>query len=72
MQTDAEFCARVCRIAQEQGYTLDQMGPDDFRSYAFVRGKDERIAGTIQRDPETALVNACKELLRHIYLHLFQ
>lgn len=71
MQTDAKFCERVCEIAKDLGYTLDQMGSFQGWSFAFVAPDGKRVPGVILRNRERALVNACRELLPHIYLHIF-
>ena len=68
--TDEAFCLKVCRIAQENGWTLDDMCTELGQSYAFEHRDGRRIAGDIAASATEALVDACKKLLPEIYSHL--
>ena len=69
--TDEAFCKKVCRIAGEQGWTLDDMC-NRFTgcSYAFQHKDGRRLSGGITSERQDALISACKALLPEIYLSL--
>lgn len=69
LNTDAAFAEKVCRIAHEQGWTVDAMKSFVGYSIAFEKG-EKRIAGDIYKNREDAVVSACKALLPEIYEHL--
>lgn len=66
LHTDAAFCERVCRIAKENGWTVDHMHSHVGHSFAFEHADHGRVAGDIFKDPADGLANACKALLPHI------
>lgn len=68
--TDAAFCARICRIAQQLDWTLDVMDTRAGVSCAFDHRDGRRVAGGICGNKQEALVSACKALLPEIYAFL--
>jgi len=67
---DRIFCERICRIARDLGYTLDEMDTRVGWSFAFVAVDGARVSGGICGDRQSGLLSACKKLLPAIYQHL--
>lgn len=71
LHTDAAFCEKVCRIAADNGWTVDPMKSHVGYSVAFEHPEHGRVAGDIFKNREDAVANACKALLPHIAHLLF-
>lgn len=69
--SDRMFCERVCRVASEHGWLVRKSTTQLFgTSYTWLSPEGEQIATNLLRCPERSLLNACRELLPHVYDHI--